>query len=156
TDLKDLEDAQDELLDANAKREYVEAHTDTADKPPPKPPQTGDLSLDGPERDIPKPPTSVYGPDAATDKPAFATTLESPAIKHTPKPESSLYGKDVKQPEVKSTLFDGAQVEARVDAPTTVGDAKDIAKAQKDIAEPQKLKARTWWQRITGGKSEDA
>ncbi len=69
-DLKELEDAQDNLLEANQRIGVVKADTDTADKP------DDDLSLTGPERPIKKPTSELEGPALPEQKPT-ETTLGS-------------------------------------------------------------------------------
>ena len=89
-DLKDLEDAQDELLEANQKVGLEEAAADTADKPKPKP-QDDDMSLDGPERKVAKPPTSLTGERAPAPK--LPSTLEGPPLPEPPTPETTVGSK---------------------------------------------------------------
>jgi hypothetical protein len=89
TDLKDLEDAQDELLEANQEVGVDKADADTADKPAPKPdPRPDDMSLDGPERKLVKPPTSLTGERAPA--PVLPSTLDGPALKEEPPPETTV------------------------------------------------------------------
>lgn len=91
-DLKDLEDAQDELLEANQKVGLDKADADTADKPKPKPePKPDDLSLDGPERKIPKPPTSLTGERPPPQK--LPSTLDGPPLKDEPPHETTVGSK---------------------------------------------------------------
>jgi len=61
-DLKELEDAQDNLLEANPEVGVVKADSDTADQPPKAKPEADDLSLTGPERRIEKPKSALDGP----------------------------------------------------------------------------------------------
>ena len=70
-DLKELEDAQDNLLEANPEVGVVKSDGDTADKPtPPKAkPGDDDLSLTGPERSIEKPKSQLDGPALPQGKP---------------------------------------------------------------------------------------
>lgn len=88
-DLKDLEDAQDELLEGNDKVGAAKADADTTDKPKPKP--DDDLSLDGPERKFPKPPTSLTG--ERKEEPKLPSTLEGPALKEEPPAETTVGSK---------------------------------------------------------------
>jgi hypothetical protein len=87
TDLKDLEDAQDELLEANVEVGKTGDAPDTADKPKPKP-QDDDMSLDGPERKVAKPATSLTG--ERKEEPKLPSTLDGPALKEPPKPETTV------------------------------------------------------------------
>jgi len=86
-DLKDLEDAQDELLEGNDKVGPAKADGDTADKPKPD----DDLSLDGPERKFPKPATSLTGERAPESK--LPSTLDGPALKEEPPRETTVGSK---------------------------------------------------------------
>lgn len=96
TDLKDLEDAQDELLEANQKVGLIGDAPDTTEKPKP---QDDDMSLDGPERVVKKPPTSLTGD--RKEEPKLPSTLDGPALKEAPKPETSVGSKqDLAEAEV--------------------------------------------------------
>lgn len=86
-DLKDLEDAQDELLEGNEKVGPAKADGDTADKPKPD----DDLSLDGPERKFPKPATTLTG--ERKEEPKAPSTLDGPALKEEPPPETTVGSK---------------------------------------------------------------
>jgi len=86
-DLKDLEDAQDELLEGNDKVGPAKADGDTADKPKPD----DDLSLDGPERKFPKPATTLTG--ERKEEPKAPSTLDGPALKEEPPPETTVGSK---------------------------------------------------------------
>ena len=86
-DLKDLEDAQDELLEGNEKVGPAKADGDTADKPKPD----DDLSLDGPERKFPKPATTL--PGERKEEPKAPSTLDGPALKEEPPPETTVGSK---------------------------------------------------------------
>jgi hypothetical protein len=88
-DLKDLEDAQDELLEANQEVGVDKADADTADKPKPKP--DDDLSLDGPERKLVKPPTSLTGERPPPQK--LPSTLDGPPLKEEPPHETTVGSK---------------------------------------------------------------
>jgi hypothetical protein len=91
-DLKDLEDAQDELLEANQEVGVDKADADTADKPKPKPDaKPDDMSLDGPERKIAKPPTSLTGERAPAPK--LPSTLDGPSLKEEPPHETTVGSK---------------------------------------------------------------
>ncbi|MEP6862806.1 MAG: hypothetical protein ABJE66_19425 [Deltaproteobacteria bacterium] len=128
-DLKDLEDAQDELLEANQEVGLDKADTDTADKPKPAA-KPDDMSLDGPERKLPKPASNLDGPE--------------PKIV---KPPTSLTGERKDEPKLPSTL-DGPPLKEDPPHETTVGSRQDLAEAK--IAEPQKLKTKPFWRRNDG------
>jgi hypothetical protein len=117
--LDNLQDAQEEV-----ERKHEEAKgeaSDTDDKPKPD----EDRSLTGPERTIPKPASSLVGPDVVQE----------------PKPPSTLYGAEVKEtPKAASSLV-GPEVAAAPKPETTLGDAAEI----KDTAK------KPWWKRLTGG-----
>ncbi|MEO6777758.1 MAG: hypothetical protein ABI467_32860 [Kofleriaceae bacterium] len=87
-DLKELEDAQDELLEANQEVGVTKADAETADKPKPKPASDNDLSLDGPARVIAKPPTSLTGERAPA--PVLPSTLDGPALREPPPHETTV------------------------------------------------------------------
>lgn len=127
-DLKDLEDAQDNLLEANSEVGREKGDTDTADKPKPKP--DDDLSLDGPERKISKPPSELAGP-------------ERPIVKRPSElagPERSI----VKPP----TSLNGPPLPPEPEHETTVGSKNDLAEAK--IVEPQRLKTIPFWKNRDG------
>ena len=91
-DLKDLEDAQDELLEANQEVGLDKADADTADKPKPKPDaKPDDMSLDGPERKIAKPPTSLTGERPPPQQ--LPSTLDGPALPAEPPHETTVGSK---------------------------------------------------------------
>lgn len=77
-ELKELEDAQDNLLAANTEVGVVKAESDPADqpKPPKAKPADDDRSLTGPERAIKKPKSELDGP-ALPDPQPTVTTLGS-------------------------------------------------------------------------------
>jgi hypothetical protein len=130
-DLKDLEDAQDELLEANQEVGLDKADADTADKPKPKPDaKPEDMSLDGPERKFPKPTTTFDGPEPKITK-----------------PPTSLTGERAPAPKLPSTL-DGPPLKEEPPHETTVGSKQDLAEAK--VAEPQKLKTKPFWRRNDG------
>lgn len=146
--LKELEDAQDELMDANEKVGLAMDAPDTDDKPKPKP--DDDVTLTGPPRDIKKPPTALTGAEIK-EAPKGPSTLEGPALKDDQKPASSLYGADLKEPSrPKSSLDDGPAVKDIGDHETTLGSKEDIA-AVTEVPEPQKDKKKPWWRRPFGG-----
>jgi hypothetical protein len=82
-ELKDLEDAQDELLEANQDLPRDKADADTGDKP-------DEARLDGPERELVKPPTSLIGPE----------------LDESPKPPSSLLGSEVADDPKPPTVYE--------------------------------------------------
>jgi hypothetical protein len=88
-DLKDLEDAQDELLEANQEVGVDKADADTADKPKPIP--DDDLSLDGPERKLVKPSTSLTGERPPPQK--LPSTLDGPPLPAEPPHETTVGSK---------------------------------------------------------------
>jgi hypothetical protein len=77
-ELKELEDAQDNLLEANPEVGVVKAESDPAGqpKPPQAKPADDDRSLTGPERPIKKPRSELDGPALAAPEPQ-ETTLGS-------------------------------------------------------------------------------
>jgi hypothetical protein len=79
-----LEDAQEELEPHKLHAEKGEA-PDTEDKPRPD----EDMSLDGPERKIEKPASSLSGPEHKQE-PKAASTLTGPELKPEPKPATTL------------------------------------------------------------------
>jgi hypothetical protein len=141
--LQELEDAQDELLEANREVGVAKADTDTDDKKPPKRPddepgmsrrgsaaegQRGvvDMSLDGPEREFPKP----------------VTDMNAPAVRDAAPPPTTLTGERKEDPKLPSTL-DGPALAEAPPPPTTVGSKEDLAAAE--IPEPQRLKTKPFW-----------
>lgn len=84
-DLKGLEDAQDNLLEAHRQVVVAKADTETGDKPDP------DVSLDGPERTFEKPSTSLTGERKA--EPKLPSTLDGPALPPRPDPETTVGSK---------------------------------------------------------------
>ena len=147
-ELHQLVDAQDDLVEANQEVGHELGAADTADKPKPDP---GDTSLDGPERVVKKPPTSLTGPELKEAPPA-PTTLLGPAIDEPKRPPSTLGGPDLKEPPPPPSTLDGPEVKLAAKGPTTLGDEQDIAKAGETIAEPQKQKTKPWWRRAFGSK----
>jgi hypothetical protein len=79
-----LEDAQEEI-EAHAHVAAKAEAGDTDDKPEP----TDDQSLDGPERAIEKPASSLSGPERKAE-PKPPTSLTGPEIKDAPKPPTTL------------------------------------------------------------------
>lgn len=115
--LGDLEDAQEELIGADAKAAFAE-------KPKPGKP---DEPIAPPDPDKPRPPSTLAGP--------------GPEAKRETPPSTLSTGPEVKVEPAKSTLSDGPAVKPEPEAPTTLGDAKDIAEAQKQAP---------WWRRPGG------
>lgn len=118
--LVDKEDAQDDLLRANTHVAPAKAEGDQDDEPKP-----GESTLTGPElKEAPKP----------------ASTLSGPEIKEAPKAASTLTGPEVKEPPKPASTLTGPEVKDEPKGPTTLGDAKEIAEAQK----------QPWWKRVLG------
>jgi len=110
--LGDLEDAQEELIGADAKAAFAE-------KPKPgKPPDPVDP-------DQPKPASTLTG---------------GPEAKREEKPSTLAAGPEAKRAETKSTLSDGPAAKEDPEAPSTLGDPKEIAEVQKT----------PWWRRPFG------
>jgi hypothetical protein len=125
--LGDLEDAQEELI-GDEKQRFAEKHkpgkpSDPVDPDKPKPPSalTG-----GPEaKREEKPSTLSTGPEAKREE-TKSTLSEGPAVKDEAK---------------ASTLSAGPAVEDGPEAPSTLGDEKEIAEVQKK---------KPWWRRPFG------
>lgn len=136
--LVDKEDAQDDLLRANTAVTATKAEGDQDDEPGESTP--GESTLTGPERKTAaKPATTLTGPDVKPD-PKPATTLTGPDVKDTAKPASSLGGPDLKESPKPATTLIGPEVKDEPKGPSTLGDAKDLAEAQK----------KPWWKRVLG------
>ena len=104
--LRGREDAQDELIAQQPAITRVASGTDSDD----------DQSLDGPERDLAKPESSLSkGPDVKPE-PATSTLADGPAVD---------------EPPAKSMLADGPAVPDRAPAPTTLGEPAEIKSAEK-------------------------
>lgn len=133
--LVDKEDAQDDLLRANTAVAPTKAEGDQDDEPKP-----GESTLTGAERKLPaKPATSLTGPEVK-EPPKPGTTLTGPEVKPEPKPTSSLSGPEVKEPPPPATTLTGPEAKDEPKGPSTLGDAKDLAEAQKV----------PWWKRVLG------
>jgi hypothetical protein len=133
--LVDKEDAQDDLLRGNTHVDETKAEGDQDDKPTPD-----DASLDGPERRAaPKPATSLTGPEVK-EAPKPASTLTAPEVKPEPKPASTLTGPELEEPAKPASTLAGPEVKDEPRGPSTLGDAKDLAEAQK----------KPWWKRVLG------
>ena len=129
--LKDLDDAQDELLSSHHKEQHAKADGDTDDKP--KPPQ-GDASLDGPERPVVKTPS----------------TLDGPEVKLVEQP-TTLIGADAREPPKGPSTLDGMALKDVEPPPTSLGSPEDLKSAEPAVKEPQKQKTKPWWKRPFGG-----
>ena len=133
--LVDKEDAQDDLLHANLAVAPTKAEGDQDDEPEP-----GESTLTGPERKAAaKPGTSLTGPEVK-EAPKPATSLTGPEVKPEPKPASSLTGAELKETPKPATTLTGPEVKDEPKGPSTLGDAKDLAEAQK----------QPWWKRVLG------
>lgn len=133
--LVDKEDAQDDLLRANTHLAVTKAEGEQDE--PPKP---GDSTLTGPERkEPPKPATTLTGPEVKPE-PKPASTLTGPEVKPEPKPASTLTGPELKPESKPATSLTGPEVKDEPAAPSTLGDPKDLAEAQK----------KPWWKRVLG------
>ena len=111
--LGDLEDAQEELIGEDAKAAF-------AGKPKPGKPD------EPPDPDKPKPPSTLStGPEAKREE----------------KPSTLSTGPEARSEPKKSTLSEGPAVKEEADAPTTLGDEKEIAEVQK---------TKPWWRRPIG------
>jgi hypothetical protein len=108
-----LEEAQEEIEHHKQAVEKGEA-SDSADKP------DDDASLDGPERRIDKP----------------ASTLTGPEIKPEPKPPTTLTGAEIKPEPKPPTTLTGTEIMPEPKPATSLGDPKEIADA-----------AKPWWKR---------
>lgn len=107
--LRGREDAQDELIVPKPAIEKVATATDTDD----------DQSLDGPERVVAKPKSSLEGGPEVKPEPKQSTLSDGPAVDDKP---------------AKSTLADGPAVPDLVTPPTTLGEPAEIKAAE-----------RPWW-----------
>ncbi len=144
--LKDLEDAQDELLEASRLVGVVKGDGDTDDKPKPTPAPDDDQTLTGPERKLEKPTTSLDGPEIA-DVQVVSTLDRGPEAPEKQAAPSTLVGKDLPEPNpIPSTLERGGPEAPVLETPpTTLGTKKDLAEAE--VVEPQRLASKTapWW-----------
>jgi len=68
------------------------------------------------------------------------STLTGPEVKEPPKPATSLTGPELKEPPKPATTLTGPEVKDEPKGPSTLGDAKDLAEAQK----------LPWWKRVLG------
>jgi len=130
--LKDLDDAQDELLSPHHKELHAKAEGDTGDKPKP-PPRDEDLSLDGPERPVVKTPSTLDGPEVKV--------VEQP---------TTLTGPDVEEPPKGPSTLDGPAIPELAPRPTSLGTPEDLKAAEPAVKEPQKQKTKPWWKRPFG------
>jgi hypothetical protein len=132
-ELRMLEDAEDELIALPDLT--VKAVVDSEDD---------DQSLDGPERNIAKPKTSLDGAEVKPE-PFKSTLADGPAVELAAAKSTLSDGAAVQDQPAKSTLFDGPAAPELADAPTTLGDAKEIEKANES--------KRPWWKLGLGKKS---
>jgi hypothetical protein len=153
-ELGDLEDAQDELLEAHEKA-ALEALA-AGDKPKPKPPAKPS------DPDAPRPPTSLTGPDLPATKPAPTTLTGGPDVpEKKPAPTTLSGGPDL--PATKpapTTLTGGADPPDRKPAPTTLTGGPDVAEVAPPPStlgdgsppEPEAPgdKKKSWWRRPFG------
>jgi hypothetical protein len=130
-DLRVLEDSEDELFVTHEHAEKVVAETDDDDQ-----------SLDGPERTIPKPKSSLDGPEVK-QQPVKTTLLDGPAVELAPAKSTLSDGPAIDDKPPKSNLFDGPAAPDLATGPTTLGDAKDIDTAREDLLEVQSK--QPWW-----------
>ena len=140
-DLRVLEDAEDELLVTHEHVEKAVAQSDDDD---------GDHSLDGPERTIPKPKSSLDGPEVKQE-PEKSTLFDGPAVETAATKSTLSDGPAVDDKPPKSTLFDGAAAPDLTAGPTTLGDAKEIEEAREDLLEVQSK--QPWWKLGLGKKT---
>ena len=125
--LEDLEDAQEELL-GDEKARFAEK------RKPGKPDEPVDP-------DKPKPPSTLLtGPEAKReDKPSMLST--GAEVKPEPKKSTLADGPAVKAEAQASTLSAGPEVNDAPEAPSSLGDEKEIAEVQKK---------KPWWRRPFG------
>jgi hypothetical protein len=124
TDLREklnvLQDSEEEVFQRGD--ESVKGETESDDKPKPDDDQT----LTGPERKVEKKkPTDFDGPERKTEKPESALS-KGPEVKEEKKPTSLTGGAELKEPKK---------------ADTSLGDAKEIAEAEKQLP---------WWRTSRG------
>lgn len=146
-ELEDLEDAQEELLEAHQKAELEAGAADTGDKPKPKPsdpdaprPAT---TLTGPERPEPaRPATTLTGPDRP-EAARPATTLSGPERPDPARPKTTLIGPDLPDAPRPATTLTGPELAATETAPSTLGGDAEAARAEDGKKKP-------WWRRPFG------
>jgi hypothetical protein len=123
TDLREklnvLQDSEEEVFQRG--EENAKGETDSDDKPKPDDDQT----LTGPERKIAKAKTSLDGPEPKIEKTESALTK----------------GPEVKDEKKTSSLTGGAELKEPKKADTSLGDAKEIADAEKKLP---------WWRTSRG------
>ncbi|HSR97255.1 MAG TPA: hypothetical protein VLM79_09405 [Kofleriaceae bacterium] len=133
--LLDLEDAQDELIEARAK-DGMEAATDTSDKPKPKPS----------DPDAPRPATTLTGPDLPEAKP-LTTTLTGPDLP-APKPlATTLTGPDLPEAKSPATTLTGPDLPEAERPASTLGAPEPEPEAEAGDGAQAK---RSWWRRPFG------
>jgi hypothetical protein len=147
--LEDLEDAQEELLEAYQKAELEAGTADAGDKPKPKPaPSDPDAprpatTLTGPERpEAPQPATTLTGPDRP-EPPPPKTTLTGPDRPEPPAPKTTLTGPDRPEPPPPKTTLTGPELPPQEAPPSTLGGDADAARAEDGKKKP-------WWRRPFG------
>jgi len=156
-ELGDLEDAQDELLEAHEKA-ALEALA-AGDKPGPKPPAKPPAKPSDP--DAPRPPTTLTGPDVPEEKPVPTTLTGGPDQPDKKPAPTTLTGPDVpdKKP-TPTTLTGGADPPEEKPAPTTLTGGPDVPETAPPAStlgdgsppEPEAPgdKKRSWWRRPFG------
>jgi hypothetical protein len=120
-ELEDLEDAQEELLEAYQKAELEAGTADAGDKPKPKP------------KPVPSDP----------DAPRPATTLTGPERPEPPRPATTLTGPDRPEPPAPATTLTGPELPPQEAAPSTLGGEPEAARAEDGKKKP-------WWRRPFG------
>jgi hypothetical protein len=144
--LADLEDSQDELLEAHQKAVLDKPLDDAGDKPKPPPVPS--------DPDAPRPPTSLTGPEGPElREPAKpATTLTGPELKEPAKPPTSLIGPELKAPPRPASTLDGPELAPEPAAVSSLGaDATTDATADDKTADAKSPKAKgSWWKKPFG------
>lgn len=112
SELNVLEDSQEELIETHGK-DAAKTEGDSDDKPE----DDDDASLDGPERKIAKPASSLGGSERKAE----------------PKPESELGGPERKIDKPASTLVGGTEPKQAPRPSTTLGDPAEILEAEKTL-----------------------
>jgi hypothetical protein len=131
-ELEQLEDSEDELLVARrAVAKTPAAEGGAADD---EAPATSSLS-DGPEVTREAASSTLFDGREAIREVRTSTLSDGPAVEDAAPP---------------STLFDGPEVPDRASAPTSLGDAADIARAGDELPEPQR--PRRWWHKLGIGR----
>jgi hypothetical protein len=144
--LTDLEDAQDELLEGDQKAALAAAQAEPGDKPKPKPPAPLDPDAPRPPTTLvdpelpaePAPPTTLIGPERAAP-PTPPTTLVGPDLPAEPAPPTTLVGPELPAEPARPTTLVGPERAPAPAPPSSLGDAKDLEAG-----------ARPWWRRPFG------